>query len=52
VIARRHGEEMRISYEIRPFGHVESALVDRETAPKQGSEGAPESWLVFNPDVA
>jgi tRNA-Thr(GGU) m(6)t(6)A37 methyltransferase TsaA len=39
-------------YEIRPIGYVESSLVDRETAPKQGYEGAPDAWLVFNPDVA
>jgi len=38
--------------EIRPIGYVESSLVDRATAPKQGFEGAPEAWLVFNPDVA
>jgi tRNA-Thr(GGU) m(6)t(6)A37 methyltransferase TsaA len=38
-------------YELRPIGHVESPLVDREVAPKQGSEGAPDAWLVFNPDV-
>jgi len=43
---------MIISYEIRPIGYVESLLVDRETAPKQGSEGAPDAWQVFNPDVA
>src|SRR5256885_1505246 len=40
------------SYEIRPIGYVESPLVDRETAPKQGFEGAPEAWLVFDPEVA
>ena len=39
-------------YEIRPVGYVESALVDRETAPKQGFEGAPDAWLVFDPDMA
>jgi tRNA-Thr(GGU) m(6)t(6)A37 methyltransferase TsaA len=39
-------------YEIRPIGHVESPLVDRAAAPKQGFEGAPEAWLVFEPDVA
>ena len=38
-------------YEIRTIGYVESPLVDRETAQKQGFEGAPEAWLVFNPDV-
>lgn len=37
---------------IRPIGHVESPLVDRENAPKQGFEGAPDAWLVFEPDVA
>jgi tRNA-Thr(GGU) m(6)t(6)A37 methyltransferase TsaA len=39
-------------YEIRPIGYVESPLVDRESAPKQGFEGAPDAWLVFDPDVA
>ncbi len=43
---------MTISYEIRPIGYVESVLVDRDTAPKQGFEGAPDAWLVFYPDVA
>jgi tRNA-Thr(GGU) m(6)t(6)A37 methyltransferase TsaA len=43
---------MTTPYEIRPIGHVESPLVDRETAPKQGFEGAPDAWLVFNADVA
>jgi tRNA-Thr(GGU) m(6)t(6)A37 methyltransferase TsaA len=43
---------MTTPYEIRPLGYVESSLVDRETAPKQGFEGAPEAWLVFDPDVA
>ena len=43
---------MPTRYEIRPIGYVESPLVDRETAPKQGFEGAPEAWLVFDPEVA
>ena len=43
---------MTIPYEIRPLGHVESPLADRERAPKQGFEGAPEAWLVFDPDMA
>jgi tRNA-Thr(GGU) m(6)t(6)A37 methyltransferase TsaA len=42
---------MPTPHEIRPIGYVESPLVDRETAPKQGFEGAPDAWLVFNPDV-
>ena len=43
---------MTAPYEIRPIGQVESPVIDRETAPKQGFEGAPEAWLVFAPDVA
>jgi hypothetical protein len=37
------------SYEVQSVGHVESPLVDREAAPKQGFEGAPDAWLVFTP---
>ena len=33
--------------EIKPVGRVESSLTERAEAPKQGSEGAPEAWLVF-----
>jgi tRNA-Thr(GGU) m(6)t(6)A37 methyltransferase TsaA len=40
------------AYAIRPIGRVESPLADREHAPKQGFEGAPDAWLVFDPDVA
>ncbi len=38
-------------YEIDPIGWVESPLVDRASAPKQGYEGSPEAWLVFDPGV-
>lgn len=38
-------------YEARPIGRVESPLTDPEKAPKQGDEGAPEAWLVFDPGV-
>lgn len=31
-----------------PIGVVESALKDRDGAPKQGDEGAPDAWLVFD----
>ena len=40
------------SYELRSIGHVESSITNREAAPKQGFEGAPDAWLVFDPDVA
>lgn len=33
-----------------PIGYVESPLTDRAHAPKQGDEGAPAAWLVFEPD--
>lgn len=38
--------------ELRPIGHVESTLVDPAVAPKQGDEGAPPAWLVFDAAVA
>jgi tRNA-Thr(GGU) m(6)t(6)A37 methyltransferase TsaA len=37
--------------ELTPIGTVESALTDPAAAPKQGSEGAPDAWLVFEPTV-
>jgi tRNA-Thr(GGU) m(6)t(6)A37 methyltransferase TsaA len=36
---------------LRPIGTVESPLSDRESAPKQGHEGSPDAWLVFEPAV-
>ena len=39
-------------YEIRPIGIVESPLVDRHAAPRQGDEGAPHAWLVFDAGVS
>ncbi|HEY3261997.1 MAG TPA: tRNA (N6-threonylcarbamoyladenosine(37)-N6)-methyltransferase TrmO [Pseudonocardiaceae bacterium] len=39
------------SYLLRPIGRVESSLTLREMAPKQGDEGSPEAWLVFEPEV-
>jgi tRNA-Thr(GGU) m(6)t(6)A37 methyltransferase TsaA len=41
-----------MTYEIRPVGFVESPLSDRASAPKQGVEGGPEAWLVFESSVA
>lgn len=38
-------------YEVRPLGRVESTLVERALAPRQGDEGAPDAWLVFDPRV-
>ena len=40
------------TFEVTPIGVVESPLVDPGAAPKQGTEGGPEAWLVFDPSVA
>jgi tRNA-Thr(GGU) m(6)t(6)A37 methyltransferase TsaA len=37
--------------ELVPIGTVRSPLTDRASAPKQGHEGSPEAWLVFEPRV-
>ena len=39
-------------YQVVPIGWVESPLADRAQAPRQGHEGAPDAWLVFDPGVA
>jgi tRNA-Thr(GGU) m(6)t(6)A37 methyltransferase TsaA len=35
-------------YELQPIGWVESPLVARAAAPKQGDEGSPNAWLAFD----
>ena len=39
-------------YQVVPIGWVESSLTDRAQAPRQGDEGAPSAWLIFEPRVA
>jgi tRNA-Thr(GGU) m(6)t(6)A37 methyltransferase TsaA len=39
------------SFALRAIGLVESSLVDLASAPRQPDEGAPEAWLVFEPEV-
>ncbi|TCC47750.1 tRNA (N6-threonylcarbamoyladenosine(37)-N6)-methyltransferase TrmO [Kribbella capetownensis] len=36
---------------LRPVGRVESSLATREEAPRQGDEGAPDAWVVFDESV-
>jgi tRNA-Thr(GGU) m(6)t(6)A37 methyltransferase TsaA len=36
-----------MSYEIHAVGRVQSSLTDPGEAPKQGTEGGPDAWLVF-----
>jgi tRNA-Thr(GGU) m(6)t(6)A37 methyltransferase TsaA len=38
-------------FEVIPIGRVESPLIDKASAPKQGHEGSPDAWLVFEPGV-
>ncbi len=42
---RRATDQLRI----RPIGIIRSRLKDRATAPRQGSEGAPDAWLELEP---
>ena len=39
------------TYEVRPVGWVESPLTDRDSAPKQGDEGAPLARVVLRPEL-
>jgi tRNA-Thr(GGU) m(6)t(6)A37 methyltransferase TsaA len=41
----------RSRLELRRVATVESPLADPAEAPKQGDEGGPEAWIVFEPDV-
>ena len=43
---------MTRGYTVRPIGYVESTLTRPEDAPRQGLEGAPDAWVVFERDVA
>jgi tRNA-Thr(GGU) m(6)t(6)A37 methyltransferase TsaA len=42
--------EMGEGMALQAIGRVESPLTDPASAPKQGSEGAPEAWIVFEPE--
>jgi tRNA (Thr-GGU) A37 N-methylase len=39
------------TFEVKAIGRVESSLTDLESAPRQADEGAPEAWLVFEPEM-
>lgn len=43
---------MEPSYTIKPIGVIRSDLANRETAPHQGHEGAPDAWLELHPTIA
>jgi tRNA-Thr(GGU) m(6)t(6)A37 methyltransferase TsaA len=44
-----HSNQAR--FEVIPIGVVESSLIDKAAAPKQGHEGAPDAWLAFEAGV-
>ncbi|MBM0277447.1 tRNA (N6-threonylcarbamoyladenosine(37)-N6)-methyltransferase TrmO [Micromonospora tarensis] len=39
------------AYLLRPVGRVASPLTDAASAPRQGDEGAPPAWLLFDAQV-
>ncbi len=40
------------SYTLQPVGFIRSTVKDREDAPRQGPEGAPDAWLEIEPRFA
>jgi len=40
------------SNRLRPIGYIRSTLKSRHSAPRQGSEGAPDAWLDVEPSFA
>src|SRR5262249_16373458 len=36
-------------FSLRPIGFIRSTIKDRQRAPRQGSEGAPDAWLDVQP---
>jgi tRNA-Thr(GGU) m(6)t(6)A37 methyltransferase TsaA len=38
-------------FSIRPIGHVQSPLTSAADAPRQGDEGAPDAYVLLNPEV-
>jgi tRNA (Thr-GGU) A37 N-methylase len=40
------------TYILEPIGIIHSDLTNRDAAPRQGYEGAPDSWVEVSSDVA
>ncbi len=40
------------SFTLRPIGRVQSSLQNRQNAPRQGFDGAPDAWVELDPSVA
>jgi tRNA-Thr(GGU) m(6)t(6)A37 methyltransferase TsaA len=41
-----------VPFQLEPIGFVRSPLPDRESAPCQGDEGAPDAWIDLTAEVA
>lgn len=41
-----------IDYTLQPVGIIRSALTNREAAPRQGYEGAPDAWIEIDAPFA
>jgi tRNA-Thr(GGU) m(6)t(6)A37 methyltransferase TsaA len=39
------------NFTVRPIGRVQSPLISTADAPRQGDEGAPDAYVVLDPDV-
>jgi tRNA-Thr(GGU) m(6)t(6)A37 methyltransferase TsaA len=46
-----HQSNIARRYQVKEIGRVKSRLTDLDSAPRQADEGAPEAWLVFEPEV-
>ena len=44
--------EMPARYTLRPIGTVHSPISDPAEAPRQGDEGAPDTWIILSPGTA
>jgi tRNA-Thr(GGU) m(6)t(6)A37 methyltransferase TsaA len=44
-------DSAEIDFTVRPIGRVESLLTLTDDAPRQGDEGAPDAYLILDPDV-
>src|SRR5690349_8165018 len=40
-----------IDFLLKPIGFVESPITEREKAPSQGDEGAPDAWISFEKNI-
>jgi tRNA-Thr(GGU) m(6)t(6)A37 methyltransferase TsaA len=44
-------DSSEIDFTVRPIGRVQSPLTSTADAPRQGDEGAPDAYLILDPDV-